>query len=37
VHPGSFFDFHGDGYFVVSLLTPSAMFLRGLEALLPGL
>jgi hypothetical protein len=37
VHPGSFFDLPGDGYLVLSLLTPPGTFLRGLEALLAGL
>jgi aspartate/methionine/tyrosine aminotransferase len=31
VHPGYFFDFPSDGYFVVSLLTPPATFSDGIE------
>lgn len=31
VHPGYFFDFATDGYFVVSLLTPPEIFIDGLE------
>jgi hypothetical protein len=34
VHPGSFFDLHGDGHLVLSLLPPPGRFQRGLEALL---
>ncbi|MDR3682395.1 MAG: pyridoxal phosphate-dependent aminotransferase [Geothrix sp.] len=35
-HPGSFFDLHGDGHLVLSLLTPPTTFREGLEALLTG-
>ncbi|HKO58513.1 MAG TPA: pyridoxal phosphate-dependent aminotransferase [Thermoanaerobaculia bacterium] len=31
VHPGYFFDFPSDGYFVVSLLTPTRTFIDGIE------
>jgi aspartate/methionine/tyrosine aminotransferase len=31
VHPGYFFGFSGDGWLVVSLLTPSEEFRRGME------
>jgi alanine-synthesizing transaminase len=34
VHPGYFFDFDRDGYFVVSLLTPREVFEEGLSRLL---
>jgi len=34
VHPGYFFDFDRDGYFVVSLLTPCEVFTDGLSRLL---
>ena len=34
VHPGYFFDFARDGYFVVSLLTPCEVFADGLSRLL---
>ncbi|MEK6371634.1 MAG: pyridoxal phosphate-dependent aminotransferase [Acidobacteriota bacterium] len=34
VHPGYFFDFDRDGYFVVSLLTPCEVFFDGLSRLL---
>ena len=34
VHPGHFFDFHQDGYIVVSLITPEAEFAEGLSRLL---
>jgi hypothetical protein len=37
VHPGSFFDLHGDGHFVLSLLTREAPFRLGLRGLLPRL
>ncbi len=37
VHPGSFFDFHGDGYLVLSLLVPEGAFTAGLRAILPRL
>jgi len=33
VHPGHFFDFEDDPFFVVSLLTPEADFARGAEAI----
>ncbi len=36
VHPGYFFDFARDGYFVVSLLTPPESFAEGLERVLKG-
>ncbi len=31
VHPGYFFDFQDDGYFVVSLLTKSDLFTKGIQ------
>ena len=34
VHPGHFYDFHQDGYLVVSLITREADFAQGLERLL---
>src|SRR5436190_951564 len=34
VHPGYFFDFDRDGYFVVSLLTPCETFVEGLRRVL---
>ena len=34
VHPGYFFDFERDGYFVVSLLTPCEVFADGLSRIL---
>jgi aspartate/methionine/tyrosine aminotransferase len=34
VHPGYFYGFDGDGWLVVSLLTPSAEFSEGIERLL---
>jgi aspartate/methionine/tyrosine aminotransferase len=34
VHPGHFFDFPGDGYLVLSLITPEPDFARGVERLL---
>jgi aspartate/methionine/tyrosine aminotransferase len=34
VHPGHFYDFPGDGYVVVSLITPERDFAEGLEKLL---
>ena len=34
VHPGYFFDFERDGYFVVSLLTPLESFKQGLRRIL---
>jgi alanine-synthesizing transaminase len=37
VHPGHFYDFPGDGYLVVSLITPEAEFKEGLGKLLPAL
>ncbi|HEX9011381.1 MAG TPA: pyridoxal phosphate-dependent aminotransferase [Holophagaceae bacterium] len=37
IHPGSFFDLPGDGYLVLSLLTPEAVFSDGLEQALPRL
>ena len=36
VHPGYFFDFERDGYFVVSLLTPYEIFEEGLSRVLSG-
>jgi alanine-synthesizing transaminase len=30
-HPGHFYDFHGEGYLVVSLLVPEEQFRRGVE------
>ncbi len=37
VYPGSFFDLHGDGHLVLSLLTQQATLQRGLRVLLAGL
>ena len=34
IHPGYFFDFERDGYFVVSLLTPCEVFADGLSRIL---
>ena len=34
IHPGYFFDFERDGYFVVSLLTPCEIFAEGLHTCL---
>ncbi len=34
VHPGHFYDFHQDGYLVVSLITPEKDFAHGMEQLL---
>jgi alanine-synthesizing transaminase len=34
VHPGHFYDFPSDGYWVVSLITPEQEFAAGIEALL---
>jgi len=33
VHPGHFYDFPGDGYLVLSLITPESDFAKGIEAL----
>jgi aspartate/methionine/tyrosine aminotransferase len=33
VHPGYFFGFAGEGWLVVSLLTPEDEFRRGVEAI----
>lgn len=34
VHPGHFYDFPGEGYLVVSLITPEAAFREGIQAVL---
>ena len=34
VHPGHFYDFPGDGYLVLSLITPEADFAEGLSKVL---
>lgn len=34
VHPGLFFDFHSDGYLVLSLITPEAIFAEGIRRVL---
>lgn len=34
VHPGHFYDFHQEGFLVVSLITPEDVFAKGLERLL---
>jgi alanine-synthesizing transaminase len=34
IHPGHFYDFPGNGYLVVSLITPELQFATGIEALL---
>jgi len=34
VHPGMFFDFHADGYVVLSLITPTAVFAEGARRML---
>jgi alanine-synthesizing transaminase len=34
VHPGHFYDFAGDGYLVVSLITPQGQFREGMERVL---
>jgi alanine-synthesizing transaminase len=33
-HPGHFYDFHNEGYLVVSLITPQEQFSQGIERLL---
>ena len=35
VHPGHFYDFPGDGYLVLSLITPTEQFRKGVGRLLP--
>ncbi len=35
VHPGSFFDLHGDGHLVLSLLVEESTFREGLDRILP--
>jgi aspartate/methionine/tyrosine aminotransferase len=37
VHPGHFYDFPADGYLVVSLITPTAIFREGIGLLLESL
>jgi alanine-synthesizing transaminase len=34
VHPGHFYDFPGDGFLVVSLITPEAIFAKGITGML---
>jgi len=34
VHPGHFYDFATDGYLIVSLITPTQMFRRGMSSVL---
>jgi aspartate/methionine/tyrosine aminotransferase len=34
VHPGHFFNFHSDGYLILSLMTPEAEFAEGLKRVL---
>ena len=34
VHPGHFYDFPGEGFLVVSLITPEAIFSKGIAAML---
>jgi hypothetical protein len=34
VHPGHFYDFPGDGYLIVSLITPESEFAEGIKRLL---
>ena len=34
VHPGHFFDFHGDGYLILSLMTPEPVFREGVKRVL---
>jgi aspartate/methionine/tyrosine aminotransferase len=34
VHPGHFYDFPGDGYLVLSLITPPSEFSEALQLLL---
>jgi aspartate/methionine/tyrosine aminotransferase len=34
VHPGHFYDFPSEGYLVLSLITPAAVFTKGVERLL---
>jgi aspartate/methionine/tyrosine aminotransferase len=34
VHPGHFYDFPGDGYLVVSLITPPESFRQGISYVL---
>ncbi len=37
VHPGHFYDFPGDGYLVLSLITPAEEFKEGMSRILPFL
>jgi len=37
VHPGHFYDFPSDGYFVLSLITPTSDFCQGVQKLLSSL
>jgi aspartate/methionine/tyrosine aminotransferase len=37
VHPGHFYDFPGDGYLVVSLITPEQEFKEGISRLLSAM
>jgi len=37
VHPGHFYDFPGDEYLVVSLITPDEKFAQGTKCLLDAL
>ncbi|MGZ4787398.1 MAG: pyridoxal phosphate-dependent aminotransferase, partial [Terriglobales bacterium] len=37
VHPGHFFDFHQDGYLILSLMTPEAVFSEGVKRVLTHL
>ncbi|HKC72572.1 MAG TPA: hypothetical protein VKB60_13155, partial [Terriglobales bacterium] len=34
IHPGHFYDFPGDGYLVLSLITPAEKFREGIRRLL---
>jgi aspartate/methionine/tyrosine aminotransferase len=34
VHPGHFYDFRSEGYLVLSLITPPAVFTEGVQRLL---
>ena len=36
VHPGHFYDFPGEGYLVVSLITPAEVFAKGVKRLIAG-
>jgi hypothetical protein len=37
VHPGHFYEFADDGYFVLSLITPEGAFAEGVRRLIHGI